>query len=140
VECCPTPLQRLCEVSGYWLELEHSAVHDPEHPKHSQWVKCLVSMQAMGELRNVQLPGLCADPCDMGPCIIMLKHEAMAADEWHNNVPQDLGIDLMQLCSLSIACVCPYHNPTATMGHSVHNIEISKPLTHTRYLPPGRYS
>jgi hypothetical protein len=23
---------------------------------------------------------------------------------------------------------CPYHNPTATMGHSVH---ISKPFTHT---------
>jgi hypothetical protein len=25
----------------------------------------------------------------MGPCIIMLKHEVMAADEWHNG-PQDL--------------------------------------------------
>jgi hypothetical protein len=29
----------------------------------------------------------------------------------------------MQLC---------YHNLSATMGHSVHNIDISKPLTHTR--------
>ncbi len=26
---------------------------------------------------------------------------------------------------------CPYHNPTATMGHSIYNVDISKPLTHT---------
>jgi hypothetical protein len=39
----------------------------------------------------------------------MLKHEVMVADEWHKNGPQDL----------------------ATMGHSVHNIDISKPLAHT---------
>ena len=70
----------------------------------------------------------------MGPCIIMLKH-----GEWHDNGPQDLvtvslciqiGIDKMQLCSLSVAYACPYHNSTATMGHSVHNVVICKPLTH----------
>jgi hypothetical protein len=26
VECCPTPLQWLCEVAGYWRELEHTVV------------------------------------------------------------------------------------------------------------------
>jgi hypothetical protein len=26
----------------------------------------------------------------MGPCIIMLKHEVMVADEWQDNGPQDL--------------------------------------------------
>ena len=41
------------------------------------------------------------------------------------------AIDKMQLCSLSIAYACPYHNPTATMGHSVHNVDISKLLCHT---------
>jgi hypothetical protein len=79
------------------------------------------------------------DPCDMGPCIIMLKREVMAADEWHNNGPQDLvtvslciqiTIDKMQSCSLSIAYACPYHNPTASMGHYVHNVDISKLLAH----------
>ncbi|KAJ8392766.1 hypothetical protein AAFF_G00072500 [Aldrovandia affinis] len=25
---------------------------------------------------------------------------------------------------------CPYQNPTTTMGHSVHNVDISKPLSH----------
>ncbi len=37
----------------------------------------------------------------------------------------------MHLCSLSITYTCPYHNPTATMGHSIHNVDIHKPLTHT---------
>ena len=81
---------------------------------------------------------LCTDPCDIGLCIVMLKH-VMAADEWHDNGPQDLitvslciqiTIDKIQLCSLSVAYACSYHNPTATMWHSVHNVEISKPLAH----------
>ena len=59
VECCQNPLQCLCEVAGYWQELEHAVVHvDPEHPKHAQWVTCLVSMQAMEELGHFQLPGI----------------------------------------------------------------------------------
>ena len=83
---------------------------------------------------------LCKDPCDMVSCIIMLKHGLMAADEWHDNGPQDLvtvflciqiAIDKMQLCLLSVAYVCPYHNHTTSMGHSVHNIDLSKLLTHT---------
>ncbi len=81
---------------------------------------------------------LCTNPCNMGPCIIMLQHEVMVMDEWHNNGPQDLvtvslciqnTINKMHLCSLSITYTCPYHNPTATMGHSIHNVDISKPLT-----------
>jgi hypothetical protein len=75
----------------------------------------------------------------MGLCIIMLKHEVMAVDEWHNKCPKDLitaslcihiDSNKMQLYSLSVAYACPYHNPTATMGHSVHNVDISKPLAH----------
>ncbi len=66
----------------------------------------------------------------MGPCIIMLQHEVMVLDEWHNKGPQDLitvslciqnGINKIYLCSLSITYACPYHNPTAPMGHSIHN-------------------
>jgi hypothetical protein len=41
-----------------------------------------------------------------------------------------IAIDKVHLGSLSVAYVCSYHNPTATMGHSVHNIEIIKPLVH----------
>ncbi len=75
---------------------------------------------------------LCTDPCNMGPCIIMLKHEVMVVDEWHNNGPQDLvtvslciqnAINKMHLCSLSITYACPYHNPTT---RSTTNI--NKPL------------
>ncbi len=62
---------------------------------------------------------LCTDPCNMGPCIIMLHHEVMVVDEWHNNGPQDLvtislciqnAFNKMHLCSLSITYACPYHN------------------------------
>ncbi len=83
---------------------------------------------------------LCTDPCNIGPSIIMLQHKVMVVEEWHNNGPQDLvtvslciqnGINKIHLCSLSITYACPYHNPTATMGHSIHNVDISKPLTHT---------
>ncbi len=83
---------------------------------------------------------LCTDPCNTGLCIIMLQHEVMVVDEWYNNWPQDLvtvslciqnAINKMHLCSLSITYACPYHNPTATMGHSIHNVDISKPFTHT---------
>ena len=57
--CCPCRLQWLCKVAGYWRKLEHAVVHiDPEHPKHAQWVTCLVSMQAMEELGHFQLPGI----------------------------------------------------------------------------------
>ena len=46
-----------------------------------------------------------------------------------------IAIDKMQLSSLSVAYTCPYHNPTATMGHSVHNVDISKLLAHmTPYM------
>jgi hypothetical protein len=58
VECC-VALQWLCETAGYWRELEHAVVQvDPEHPKHAQWVTCLVSRQAMEELGHFQLPGI----------------------------------------------------------------------------------
>ncbi len=54
-----TPLQWLCEVAGYWQELEHAVVYaDPEHPKHAQWVTCPVSMLAKQELGCFQLPGI----------------------------------------------------------------------------------
>jgi hypothetical protein len=92
-------------------------------------------MQAMWNIFSFQ--ALCTDSCDMGPCIIMLKQEVMEAGEWHDNGPQNLvtvplciqiAIDKMQLHSLYVAYACPYHNPTATMGHSVHKVDISTSL------------
>ncbi len=59
VEYWSTPLQWLCEVAGYWQELENAVVYaDPKYPKHAQWVTCPVSMLAMQELGCVQLPGI----------------------------------------------------------------------------------
>ena len=59
MDCCPTPLQSLCEVAGSWRKLEHPVVHnDPEHSKHAQLVTYLVHMQAMEELGHFQLLGI----------------------------------------------------------------------------------
>jgi hypothetical protein len=53
MECCPTVFQCLCEVAGYWWELEHTVIHvDPDHPKRDQWVRML----APEELEHFQLP------------------------------------------------------------------------------------
>ena len=58
----------------------------------------------------------------------------------HDNGPEDLvmvflciqiAINKMHLCSLSVAYSCPYHKPTTTTGHSVHNVDIDKPFSHT---------
>ena len=59
----------------------------------------------------------------MGPCITMLKHEMMLADECQDLVMVSLyiqiAIDKMQLCSLSIAYAFPYHKPNATKPNEV---------------------
>ncbi len=65
---------------------------------------------------------------------------------WMNGSTMDLRISSRCLCAfkmpsikctcvrLSITYACPCHNPTASMGHSIHSIhivDISTPLTHT---------
>ncbi len=51
---------------------------------------------------------LCTDLCNMGPCIIMLQHEVMVVDEWHNNGPQDLvTVSLCIQYAIHIRDLCP---------------------------------
>ena len=55
----PLLFKLLCEVAGYWWELEYTVGHvDPEHPKHAQWETCMVSLKAMEELGHFHLPGI----------------------------------------------------------------------------------
>ncbi len=93
----------------------------------------------MQELGCFQLPGIVYRSLQHGAVHYHAEHEVMVVDEWHNNEPQDLvtvslciqnAINKMHLYSLSITYSCQYHNPTATMSHSIHNVYISKPLTH----------
>jgi hypothetical protein len=70
-----------------------------------------------------------------------------------NGMTMGLRISSWYLCAFklpSIKCncvvplvsyACPSHNPTATMGHSIHNVDISKPLAHTMLCTlSARYS
>ena len=87
MECWSTSLQWLCEVAGYWQELEHAVVY----------VSCTCRIQSISDM--------------LSGCIIMLQHEVMTVDERHNCEPQDLvtvslsiqnAVNKMHLCSLSI--------------------------------------
>jgi hypothetical protein len=66
-------------------------------------------MQAIEELGYFQLPGIvCTGPCDMGQCIIVLKHEVMVVDEWQT---MGLRISSQYLCAFKLPlikcnCVC----------------------------------
>jgi hypothetical protein len=46
------------------------------------------------------MSGEYTDPCEMEPWIIMLKHEVMAADEWHDNgQPQKINLPTLQMAT-----------------------------------------
>jgi hypothetical protein len=62
---------------------------------------------------------LCTDSCNMGPCIIILKHEVMAVDECHDNGPQDLVTVSLCIQVAIIVCSLCLPIPIATKGHSV---------------------
>ncbi len=88
---------------------------------------------------------LCTDPCNMALCIIMLQHEVMVVDEWHNNGPQDLvtvslciqnAINKMHLCSLSITPPPPW----ATWSTTLTSANRSPTRRHTHCLPSALYS
>ncbi len=117
---------KLLDIGRNWNTLSYTPIQSIPNMLnvwHVRWV-CWPSKN--WEVFSFQ--ELCTDPCNMGPCIIMLQHEVMVVDERHNNGPQDFvtvslciqnAINKIHLCSLSITNVCPYHNPSATMGHSI---------------------
>ncbi len=151
-QCNTSPSHRVDQVvdCGLWdvgpLLFNGVVYADPEHLKHAQWVTCPVSILTMQELGCFQLPGIVYRSLQHGAVHYHAEHEVMVMDEWHNNGPQDLvtvslciqnAINKMHLCSLSLTYACPYRNPTTTMGNSIHNVDISKPLTHTTpYICP----
>ena len=128
---------KLLDIGGNWNTLLYMSIQSIPNKLngwHVWWV-----CRPWKNWDNFSFQVLCTDRCDIGLCIITLKHEVMAAHEWHDNGPQELitislciqiAIDKMQLCSLSVAYACPYHNPTATMGYSVYSV-ISTPLALT---------
>ncbi len=150
VKCWSTPLQWRCKVAGYCQALEHTVVYaDPEHPKHAQWVTCLVRMLAMQELGCFQLPGTVYKSLQHGAVHYHAETwgdgrgwmaQPSTSGSHHGISVHSNAINKMHLCFLSITYACPYHDSTTTMGHSIHNVDISKPLTHTRCLPSALYS
>ncbi len=55
----PLLFQWLCEVSGYWQELEYAVVYtDPEHPKYAQWGNMPGEYVGHARTGMFQLPGI----------------------------------------------------------------------------------
>ncbi len=88
---------------------------------------------------------LCTDPGNMGPCIIMLQHEVMVVDKWHNNGPHDLimvslciqnAINKMHRSSLSITPPPPWATRSTTLTSA--NRLPTQP--HTRCLQSALFS
>jgi hypothetical protein len=107
---------KLLDIDGNWNTLSYMSIQSI--PNMHKWVTCL------RELGGFQLPGIVYRSLWHGAVHYHAETWDDGVDEWHD-------IDKMQLSLWSVAYACPYHNPTATMGHSVHNVDISKPLAHT---------
>ncbi len=82
----------------------------------------------------------------MGPCIIMLQHEVMVVDEWHNNGPQDLVTVFHSKCNQENVR-CPWHTPAhtitptwATRSTTLTSANRSPTRRHTRCLPSALYT
>ncbi len=100
---------KLLDIGRNWNTLSYTPIQSIPNMLngwHFQWV-CWPSKN--WDVFSFQ--ELCTDPCNTGLCIIMLQHEVMIVDEWHNNGLQDLvtvslciqnAINKMHLCSLSI--------------------------------------
>ncbi len=105
---------KLLDIGRNWNTLSYTPIQSNPimlNGWHVRWVCWLCKNWDVFSFQE-----LCRDPCNMGPCIIMLQHEVMVVDEWHNNGPQDLitvslciqnAINKIHLCSLSITYACP---------------------------------
>jgi hypothetical protein len=97
---------------------------DPEHAKHDHLVTCLVSMQAMEELRHFQLPG------------IAYRYLRQWASESRHGISMLSNGNLLNeiVCLLSVACVPPSDNPAceeARCGGSHMWSAVVRPVGHT---------
>lgn len=70
-------------------------------------------------------------------------YAATWGDEQHDSGSQRLAmvslwvqkvINEIHLFSMALTCACPYINHTVSTGHLVHNVDISKLLTHTNAI------
>jgi hypothetical protein len=89
----------------------------------------------MEELGHFQFPGNVYRSLRHGPCIIMLKHEVMMADEWYDNGPQDLVT--VSLC-IQIAYAClPAHTitPPSAWGTLFTTLSANRSPTQVCRLP-----
>ena len=82
---------KLLDIGGNWNTLLYTSIQS-----FPNMLKGWVCMPWNWDIFSFQ--ELCTDSCEMGPCIMMLKHEVKAANEW----PQDL----CEFKLPSIKCIC----------------------------------
>ena len=88
--CCPSPLQWLCEIPGYWRELEHDVIHvDPEHPKHAQWVNCChVKTLVRTTSTHMSVPETVSDSLCRKSLVVQTYSFINCPSLWSQTIPQ----------------------------------------------------
>ncbi len=97
LKCKTHPLHRadqvaVCEMSAHFSLFKllpgigrNCCTHDPEGPKHAQWVMGHVSGRYSGNLRAglfFSFQEMFTDLSNMAPYVTVLQHELMVVDEW----------------------------------------------------------
>lgn len=81
-ECWVTLLQWLCQVAGYWQELEQCCICRFPFPTLNGWH---VRWFCWPCKNTFSFQELCGDLGNMGPCLTILQQEVMVVDERHKN-------------------------------------------------------
>ncbi len=77
--------EKLLDIGRNWNTLSYTPIQSIPNMRNGWHVRWVCWPCKNWDFFNFQ--ELCTDPCNMGPCIIMLQHEVMVMDERSSSTP-----------------------------------------------------